>query len=171
MACLLYLNVALHDCYISCSNFDPYLEWLNSEIRNARPRLDLSLASLLWVFLQNGGFASGETPDEGERSWFVSRLLRVAKRLEWKHTGTIWHGLRSILLQFLVTQQQCGLGSDYIGQEELVNREKLRNSPVPTLWDEEEIRQNILALLYAVPPAFAEVEELQGSAKTDSAGT
>ncbi|KAL1957138.1 hypothetical protein VTO42DRAFT_6281 [Malbranchea cinnamomea] len=154
MACLLYLNVALYDYYFTSRNFNSYLEWINSEIQSSNSRLNLSVASLLWIFLRNGGFPSGETPDEGERSWFVSRMLRIAKMLEWKRSGTIWDGLRRILIQFLVAQQECGLGGDQLGGAELAARERLLQHPIPVLWDEEEMRQIILGELYEGPPIF-----------------
>lgn len=155
MACLLYLNVTLYNYYTTSRNFDSYLEWVDLEMRESNPRLDLSVASLLWIFLRNGGFPSDEIPDEGERSWSVSRMLWVAKRLEWKDAGTIWDGLRSLLVQFLLTQQECGFGRDNVCQEELSAREQLLLTPAPILWDEAEMRQNILGQLYKGTPAFA----------------
>jgi hypothetical protein len=154
MACLLYLGVALHDYYYTSRNFNGYLEWLNNELVGSGSRLNAGVATLLWVFLNNGGFPAGETPDAGERSWFVSRMLRVAKRLEWTHAGTIWDSLRSILIQFLIAQQECELGSDQISEAALIAREKRLSSPTYVLWDEAEMRRNILGPLYGGPPVF-----------------
>jgi hypothetical protein len=109
---------------------------------------------LLWFFLNNGGFPAGENPDSGERSWFVSRMLRVAKRLEWTHCGTIWDSLRSILIDFLIAQQECELGSERISEGALMARERRLSSPTYVLWDEVEMRRNILGPLYAGPPIF-----------------
>lgn len=83
MACLLFLNVTLHGCYMKGTNFDRYLDWLDTEINQLIAHANPSITSVLWLFLKNGGY-----PD-GERCWLVSRLLRVAKRLEWKRHGTV----------------------------------------------------------------------------------
>ncbi|KAK2875358.1 hypothetical protein FQN49_001652 [Arthroderma sp. PD_2] len=156
MACLLYLNFALHDCYLNHKNFDGYLDWVNQAIRRINPRSSPSIASLLWIFLNNGGFQYDEKPDSGERNWLVSRMLRVAKRLEWKQQGRLWDKLRSTLFQFLLTQSQCGIGRPSIDEAELnVRKERLSRGRV-FIWDEDEMRQNILGSLYTGPPIFGQ---------------
>lgn len=154
LACLLYLNLALYDCYKTSKNFDNYLEWLINEIKRVNPYANPSIASVMWLFLNNGGFASFETQDTGERSWVVSRMLRVAKRLEWKLGGTLWDRLCGVLLEFLTTQQECGLGCVHVGKSELYARGKRLSQPENFLWDEDKMRREILGDLYAGPPLY-----------------
>ncbi|EEQ28438.1 hypothetical protein McanMca71_004741 [Microsporum canis] len=156
MACLLYLNFALHDCYLNHKNFDDYLNWVNQAIRGVNPRSSPSIASLLWIFLNNGGFQYDEKSDSGERSWLVSRMLRVAKRLEWEQHGRLWDKLRSTLFQFLLTQSQCGLGRPFIDETELNARKERLSRGRQFIWDEDEMRQNILGNLYTGPPLFGQ---------------
>lgn len=154
LACLLYLNLALYDCYKSLKSFDNYLEWLMNEIKGINPYANPSIASVMWLFLNNGGFAGFESPDTGERSWVVSRMLRVAKRLEWKLGGALWDRLCGVLLEFLTTQQDCGLGCIQIGKSELDARSKRLSHPENFLWDEDKMRREILGDLYAGPPIY-----------------
>lgn len=156
MACLLYLNVALYDYYFRSQNFTHYLEWVCQQLQGSTSHLNSSLASLLWIFLNNGGYAAFEPPDEGERNWVVSRMLRVMKRMEWKRAGTIWDSLRTILIQFLLTQQECEIGSDQISATALAARETRRQSNLAApLWDETEMRENILGQLYEGSHVFS----------------
>ncbi|KAK2741069.1 hypothetical protein FQN55_008473 [Onygenales sp. PD_40] len=151
MACLFYLNVALYDFYLTSRNFTSYLHWLSSELRKINPHSNPSISSLLWIFMGNGGYISTEPPDQGERSWFVSRMVRVAKRLEWTRRGTLWDYLRDTLLGFITTQQECGIGSDRITEPEMLARKTYRG----LLWDEDEMRKDILGTLYTGPPTFS----------------
>ncbi|OJD27993.1 hypothetical protein ACJ73_00599 [Blastomyces percursus] len=151
MACLLYLNIALYDFYFTSRNFDQYIEWVTIELKKINPHSTPSISSLLWVFLGHGGYMASESADKGERSWFVSRMLRVAKKLEWKRGGTSWDNLRSTLLGFLTTHVECGIGRYQITEVETLarqNRPSLR-------WDEDEMRRDILGPLYTGPPVFS----------------
>ncbi|EEH21980.2 hypothetical protein PABG_04191 [Paracoccidioides brasiliensis Pb03] len=162
MACLFYLNTALYDSYLKSQNFDHYLEWVNLELKEINPYSNPSISSLLWVFMGNGGFMANRPSDKGERSWFVSRMVRVAKRLEWKQHGTLWDNLRDTLLGFLTTQQECGIGSDQVGEAEIVSR---KNCP-GLLWDEDEMRKHILGPLYTGLPTFSMSPSYESSSYT-----
>ncbi|EER43481.1 conserved hypothetical protein [Histoplasma capsulatum H143] len=151
MACLLYLNIALYDHYIASYNFDHYLEWVTLELKKINPHSTPSISSLLWIFLGHGGYMSTGHSDKGERSWFVSRMLRVAKKLEWKRSGTLWDKLRSILLGFLTSHQECGIGRDVVSEAESLARQNRRG----LLWDEDEMRREILGPLYTGPPVYS----------------
>lgn len=151
MACLLYLNIALYDHYLASYNFDHYLEWVTLELKKINPHSTPSISSLLWIFLGHGGYMSTGPSDKGERSWFVSRMLRVAKKLEWKRSGTLWDKLRSILLGFLTSHQECGIGRDVVSQAESLARQNRRG----LLWDEDEMRREILGPLYTGPPVYS----------------
>jgi hypothetical protein len=163
MACLLYLNVALHDCYSTSRNFDDYLEWVSWELKQINPNSNPSISSVLWIFMNNGGFPRSETGDAGERSWFVSRMLRVAKRLEWKQEGASWDHLRNKLLGFLLTQQESGIGSGRISDAQWHARNHRLSQPVNLLWDEDEMRRDILGVLYAGIPVLTMPLEMQSS--------
>lgn len=112
-----------------------------------------SVSSFMWVFLDNGGYASGDDGDAGERSWLVSRMLRVAKRLEWGRQGALWDYLRSVLVAFVCTQQECGLGAEHVGEEEIRARQKRLDQGEQRLWDEDAMRREILGNLYDGLPA------------------
>ncbi|OJJ41235.1 hypothetical protein ASPWEDRAFT_34743 [Aspergillus wentii DTO 134E9] len=146
MACLIFLNVALYDCYSKSSNFDRYVDWLEVEIQKLNPYTNPSITSVLWLFLNNGGYPNGETGDSGERCWVVSRMLRIAKRLEWKRHGTIWDRLRQVLIGFVTTQQECALGSDIVDEHALGARHQKRRHVGEYFWDEDEMRNEILAI-------------------------
>ncbi|OJJ44801.1 hypothetical protein ASPZODRAFT_134940 [Penicilliopsis zonata CBS 506.65] len=146
MACLLYLNVALYDCYLNSTPFDRYLDWVHLEIQRLSPHSNPSIAAVLWLFLTNGGYPRGESGDAGERSWVVSRMLRVAKRLEWKRQGALWECLRRVLIGFLTTQQECSLGSAHINEHALAARQRKQSRSDGYFWDEDEMRRNILGL-------------------------
>lgn len=154
LACLFYLNVALCECYLHGQNFDEYMAWLDSEVKQLNPTSNPSISALMWLFLENGGYPRGECSDEGERSWFVSRMLRVAKRLEWNRQGTLWDGLRAILIRFIATQQECGLGSENLGKAEVFARQRRLNQRDDFLWDEDEMRREILGDLYRGAPVY-----------------
>lgn len=158
LACLLYLNVALYDCYVKQQNFDLYLIWLESEMQRLSD--EPSVSSFMWMFLDNGGYAQGEAGDAGERSWLVSRMLRVAKRLEWNRQGALWDYLRSVLINFVSTQQECGLGADVVGEKEIMARQKRLGQGEPRLWDENAMRREILGNLY--DPAILDMKDSQG---------
>ncbi|OJD15949.1 hypothetical protein AJ78_03854 [Emergomyces pasteurianus Ep9510] len=151
MACLFYLTIALYDYYFTSRNFDHYLEWVTLELKKINPYSTPSISSLLWIFLGHGGYMATELSDKGERSWFVSRMLRVAKKLEWKRHGTLWDELRSTLLGFLTTQQECGIGRDRISETETFARQNRRGLQ----WEEDEMRKDILGPLYCGPPIFS----------------
>ncbi|PGH27092.1 hypothetical protein AJ80_01279 [Polytolypa hystricis UAMH7299] len=154
VACLLYLNIALYDYYVASRNFDDYLRWVTLQLRKINPYETPSIASLLWILMGNGGYPAFEPSDKGERSWFASRMLRVAKRLEWKRGGSLWDNIRQTLLDFLVTQQKCGLGSQQISENEFEARKHrfpLQGTP---LWDEDEMRREIMGESYCGLPVF-----------------
>ncbi|EAW10094.1 uncharacterized protein ACLA_045590 [Aspergillus clavatus NRRL 1] len=157
MACLLFLAVALYDSYQNSTDFDHYLEWLDMEIQKLSPRGNPSIASVLWLFLNNGGYAHGQAGDTGERCWAVSRMVRIAKRLEWKHQGTIWDRLRQVLINFILTQQECALGSDSIDDAAVDAQQQRRGQPREYFWDEDEMREEILGTQQAAALAYSEV--------------
>ncbi|GKZ24579.1 hypothetical protein AbraIFM66951_011445 [Aspergillus brasiliensis] len=157
MACLFFLAIALHDCYLNSTSLDPYMEWLSMEIRSMNPFANPSITSVLWLFLNNGGYPPNYRGDTGARCWIVSRMVRVAKRLEWKRHGTIWDRLRQVLIDFIVTQQECALGCDQIDAKTLAARQRKRllhvqedaspsssSSPPEYFWNEAQIREDIL---------------------------
>ncbi|KMU72280.1 hypothetical protein CISG_02929 [Coccidioides immitis RMSCC 3703] len=144
MACLLYLNLALYDYYLTSRNFNDYLAWINFEVRKLNPNGGASIASILWIFLDNGGFPGGEISDHGERNWLVSRMLRVAKR--YKRTGPrdMWDCLRSTLLGFLTIHQECGIGDDSVGPVELSARRRWRHNKPMIILEEARLREMML---------------------------
>ncbi|GIJ82447.1 hypothetical protein Asppvi_000955 [Aspergillus pseudoviridinutans] len=144
IACLFFLAVALYDSYRNSTNFDRYLDWLDREVQRLNPFTNPSITAVLWIFLNNGGYPQGEAGDAGERCWVVSRMVRIAKRLEWKRQGTIWDRLRQVLINFILTQQECALGSDGIDEEALVARQQRRLQSSEYFWDENEMREEIL---------------------------
>ncbi|GIC91283.1 uncharacterized protein Aud_007726 [Aspergillus udagawae] len=144
MSCLFFLAVALYDSYCNSTNFDRYLGWLDLEVQRLHPFTNPSITSVLWIFLNNGGYPQGEAGDAGERCWVVSRMVRIAKRLEWKRQGTVWDRLRQVLINFILAQQECALGSDSIDEEALVARQQRRLQSSEYFWDEDEMREEIL---------------------------
>ncbi|THC96745.1 hypothetical protein EYZ11_003754 [Aspergillus tanneri] len=152
MSCLVFLAVALHDCYLKSLNFDHYLEWLSMEVKKLNPHANPSITAILWLFLNNGGYPRDQPGDSGDRCWVVSRFMRIVKRLEWKRQGTIWDHIRQALIDFVMTQQECALGSDDVDEEALVARQyRARRSPT-YLWDEDQMREYILNIKNP-PPA------------------
>lgn len=146
MACLLFLNTALYDCYLKSSNFDRYLDWLDTvtnQLIGHTNHTNPGITAVLWLIFNRGGYPSGEATDNGERCWLVSRLLRVAKRLEWKRNGTVWDRLRTTLIEFVLTQQECALGSEYVDEAALMARQQRRQRR-KALWDEDEMGKDIL---------------------------
>ncbi|KAE8144680.1 hypothetical protein BDV25DRAFT_166247 [Aspergillus avenaceus] len=144
MSCLFFLAVALYDCYLTSSNFDRYLEWLELEVMKLNPYTNPSITSILWIFLNNGGYPEEDVGDNGERCWIVSRMIRIAKRLEWKRHGTIWDRLRQVLIDLVLTQQECAFGTDQVTEEALVARQQKRRQSSKYFWNEDEMRENIL---------------------------
>ncbi|PWY86293.1 hypothetical protein BO70DRAFT_312837 [Aspergillus heteromorphus CBS 117.55] len=144
MACLFFIAVSLYDCYMNSSNLDEYLEWLNLEIRNINPYTNPSITSVLWLFLNNGGYPMNDAGDTGARCWIVSRMVRVAKLLEWKRHGTTWDRLRQVLIDFIITQQECALGSDYVDPEALAARQQKRLHGADYFWNEVQMREDIM---------------------------
>ncbi|CAK38515.1 transcriptional regulator family: Fungal Specific TF [Aspergillus niger] len=157
MACLFFLAIALHDCYLNSTSLDPYMEWLSVEIRKMNPSTNPSITSVLWLFLNNGGYPPNYRGDTSARCWIVSRMVRVAKRLEWKRHGTIWDRLRQVLIDFIVTQQECALGCDQIDADTLAARQRKRllhvqddaspsssSSSPEYFWNEAQMREDIL---------------------------
>ncbi|RAL16527.1 uncharacterized protein BO97DRAFT_440287 [Aspergillus homomorphus CBS 101889] len=148
MSCLFFLAVALYDCYLNSQNLDDYLEWLSLEVRNLNPFTNPSITSILWLFLNNGGYPKNKPGDTGDRCWIVSRMVRIAKRLEWKRHGTIWDRLRQVLINFIVTQQECALGSDQIDAETHVARAQkqlgYQTNSADYFWNEAQLREDIL---------------------------
>ena len=149
MACLFFLAMALYDCYLNSTCLDRYLDWLSMEIKKINPFTNPSITSVLWLFLNNGGYPPNDHGDTGARCWIVSRMVRIAKRLEWKRHGTIWDRLRQVLIDFIVTQQDCALGSDHIDSDALAARQqkRLRDQDSPDyFWNEAQMREDILNL-------------------------
>ncbi|PYH41829.1 uncharacterized protein BP01DRAFT_360027 [Aspergillus saccharolyticus JOP 1030-1] len=150
MSCLFFLAVALYDCYLNSQSLDDYLEWLSLEVHNLNPFTNPSITSVLWLFLNNGGYPKTKPGDAGDRCWIVSRMVRIAKRLEWKRHGTIWDRLRQILIDFIITQQECALGSVQIDAETHVARAQKRlsyqTSSTDYFWNEAQMREDILEL-------------------------
>ncbi|KAE8400865.1 hypothetical protein BDV37DRAFT_274122 [Aspergillus pseudonomiae] len=144
MSCLFFLAVALYDCYLTSSNFDRYLDWLDLEIKRLNPYTNPSITSVLWLFLNNGGYSNDHAGDAGERCWIVSRMIRIAKRLEWKRHGTSWDRLRQVLIDFILTQQECALGTDQVNEEALAARQQKRRRSAEYFWSEDEMREDIL---------------------------
>ncbi|GMF74955.1 unnamed protein product [Aspergillus oryzae] len=144
MSCLFFLAVALYDCYSTSSNFDRYLDWLDLEIKKLNPHTNPSITSVLWLFLNNGGYPNDQACDAGERCWIVSRMIRISKRLEWKRHGTIWDRLRQVLIDFILTQQECALGTDQVNEEALAARQQKRRRSAEYFWNEDEMREDIL---------------------------
>lgn len=146
MACLFFLAIVLHDCYAKSFNFDLYLDWLNTEVIKLNPYTRPSITSILWLFLNNGGYPAGHPGDNGDRCWVVSRMVRIAKRLEWKRHGAIWDHLRKILIDFLLTQQECALSSNHVDEESLAARHQRRTQSTEYFWNEDEMREEILGI-------------------------
>ncbi|KAK9580321.1 hypothetical protein V6Z92_006914 [Aspergillus fumigatus] len=144
MSCLFFLAVALYDSYRNSTNFDRYLDWLDMEVQRLSPSTKPSITSVLWIFLNNGGYPQGEAGDAGERCWVVSRMVRIAKRLEWKRQGTIWDRLRQVLINFIFAQQECALGSDSVDEEAFIARQQRRRQSNEYFWDEDEMRVELL---------------------------
>ncbi|KAG2024469.1 hypothetical protein GB937_003661 [Aspergillus fischeri] len=144
MSCLFFLAVALYDSYRNSTNFDRYLDWLDMEVQGLSTFTNPSITSVLWIFLNNGGYPQREAGDAGERCWVVSRMVRIAKRLEWKRQGTIWDRLRQVLINFILAQQECALGSDSVDEEALIARQQRRLQSSEDFWDEDEMREEIL---------------------------
>ncbi|KAE8376514.1 hypothetical protein BDV26DRAFT_294064 [Aspergillus bertholletiae] len=144
MSCLFFLAVTLYDCYSTSSNFDRYLDWLDLEITKLNPYTNPSITSVLWIFLNNGGYSNDHACDSGERCWIVSRMIRIAKRLEWKRQGTIWDRLRQVLIDFILTQQECALGTNQVNEEALAARQQKRRRSAEYFWNEDEMREDIL---------------------------
>ncbi|WEW55549.1 hypothetical protein PRK78_000980 [Emydomyces testavorans] len=153
IACLLYLNIALYDYYSTSRNFNDYLEWINREIKRLNQYGAVSIASVLWIFLDNGGFPNAEASDDGERNWFVSRILRVAKRFNRTPSKTVWDYLRFTLLEFLIIHQECGIGANSIGEAELNARRHWRHNKPLIMLEEAELRQTLFVQLCPTPPA------------------
>ncbi|KAL2832348.1 hypothetical protein BJY01DRAFT_101126 [Aspergillus pseudoustus] len=148
IGCLLFLGVALYHSYSTSSPFDPYLLWLETEVDILNPYENPSITSILWLFLQHGGFVAGEQPpsDSGARCWVVSRMVRIAKHLEWARHGQIWDSLRQVLIDFLLTQQECALCEETVDAEALAARARKRyfHRSGEYFWDEDELRREIL---------------------------
>lgn len=157
MACLLFLAVALYDCYLKSSNFDRYLEWLSVEVRKLNPHANPSITSILWLFLNNGGYPRDHAGDTGDRCWIVSRMVRIAKRLEWKRQGTIWDRIRQVLIDFIATQQECGLGSVDVDENALFARQQKACQAPDYFWNEDQIREDILDLQIPTSTTYSEI--------------
>lgn len=145
-SCLFFLAIVLHDCYVNSLNFDHYLDWLSAEVTKLNPYNSPSITSILWLFLNNGGYPAGQTSNSGDRCWVVSRMVRIAKRLEWNRHGTIWDRLRQILIDFILTQQECALSSNQVDEDALAARHQRRTHPAKYFWNEDEMRQEILGI-------------------------
>lgn len=157
MACLLFLAVALYDSYVNSLNFGHYLEWLGMEVRKLNPHANPSITSILWLFLNNGGYPRNHAGDTGDRCWIVSRMVRIAKRLEWKRQGTIWDRIRQVLIDFITTQQDCGLGSDDVDEAALLARQHRTCRAPGYFWDEDQMRTYILDLEIPTATTYSEV--------------
>ncbi|EEP80771.1 predicted protein [Uncinocarpus reesii 1704] len=149
MACLLYLNLALYDYYLTSRDFTEYLQWINFEVKKLDPSTGTSITSILWMFLGNGGFPGGEISDDGERNWIVSRMLRLAKRLKGTASKDLWGCLRSTLLEFLIIHRDCGIGNDSVSGAELAARARWRHTQPAILQEEARLRHAMTEQLYA----------------------
>ncbi|KAI1928136.1 hypothetical protein LOZ66_005311 [Ophidiomyces ophidiicola] len=159
VACLFYLNVALFDSYSAPQNFNKYLDWINFEVGKLSSYGTVSVASVLWIFLDNGGFPTGQQADNGERSWSVSQMLRVAKRLCRTASGTLWDDLKSTLLDFLFIHRECGIGNSSVGKQELSARRRWRHNQPVIIRKEAELRRIMVQQIYAAFPS-AKVESI-----------
>ncbi|KAL4778376.1 hypothetical protein BJX76DRAFT_343415 [Aspergillus varians] len=151
MSCLFFLAVALYHSYSSSTPFNLYLKWLDREIHSMNPHENPSITSMLWLFLENSGFMTGEDHDQsGSRCWVVSRMVRITKHLEWKRHGKIWDTIRQTLINFVLTQQKYALGEEVVDAEALAARASLRDATLcgerPYFWDEDELRREILGV-------------------------
>ncbi|KAI9376508.1 hypothetical protein BJX61DRAFT_551600 [Aspergillus egyptiacus] len=147
MTCLFFLAIALYHSYSTSSRFDPYLQWLEDEVDSLNPYETPSITSILWIFLRHGGFAPTDEQDKsGARCWVVSRMVRIAKLLEWKQQGKIWDSLRTTLIDFIVTQQECALSERVVDANALAARARMRGTPRAGFWDENELRKEILGI-------------------------
>ena len=102
-----------------------------------------SITHLMWIFLKTGGFAYG-FDDDGERCWFVSRMVRVAKKLEFSQSGQRWEQVRNTLLAVLSLHEDLELDGD------------TGVPPVKLPWTDDELRMEILGDLYSGPPMVVE---------------
>ena len=161
MACLLYLSVELFMCRYRQNHFTAFLDWLAEEMEKQELTWNQSITHLMWIFLKSGGYSYG-FDDDGERSWFVSRMLRVAKKLEYSRTGQRWEQVRNTLLAVLAQHEDLELDGD------------TGKPPVQLPWDENELRMEILGDLYTGPPiraadspvfdhALVEIKQIGGS--------
>ncbi|KAL4879786.1 hypothetical protein BJY04DRAFT_192953 [Aspergillus karnatakaensis] len=147
MTCLFFLAVALYHSYTTFTSFDYYLNWLERQVDSLNSYENPSITSILWLFLQNGGFIPGEEQkNSGARCWVVSRMVRTAKHLQLKQNGRIWITLLQVLTDFIVTQQECALAEEFVDEEALSARAQKRDSNRENdyIWDENEMRREIL---------------------------
>ncbi|KAL2863071.1 uncharacterized protein BJX67DRAFT_390820 [Aspergillus lucknowensis] len=148
MSCLFFLAVSLYHSYSTSTTFDAYLQWLQAEVDSLNPYENPSITSILWLFLQNDGFIPSEKPANhpNARCWVVSRMVRIAKHLEWKRQGKIWDTIRQVLIEFLLTQQECALGEQAVDAEALASRARKRDAHRlgGYFWNEDELRLEIL---------------------------
>jgi hypothetical protein len=176
MGSLLFINFALWDFSNQPERLERYLSWLENEVRLKGLDTNHSVETLLWVFWRdsanNGNDCIEEVDDSDverkdtrhgctsaferkgvaiaknveERNWFVTRMLRVAKRLG----PESWEKVRDTLLAFMLAPEQ--------NEDDTTTR--IKESPGPTRqlnrlpWEEDQLRREILATLYVSSPIF-----------------
>jgi hypothetical protein len=162
MACLLYINCTLWDYRTQTQRLDRYLHWLSTQVRHKELDTNRSVEVLLWILWRDGkgegddyddpdekreftlnysdsGEEQASRKDKGERSWLVSRMLRVAKRLG----DQSWDKVREVLLKFLRVP--------VLAQEAASLDEAIFGLP----WGEDELRMEILGEMYGGPPELS----------------
>lgn len=139
MACLLYLSIELFWSRTRHGHFTVFLDWLADEMDKQELTWNQSITHLMWIFLKSAGYAY-DSDDEGQRAWLVSRMLRVAKKLEYSRTGQRWEQVRNTLLAILAQHEDLELDGVTV------------EPPVHLPWEDNELRIEILGDLYSGPP-------------------
>lgn len=161
LACLLLLNIALWDYADRPRTLEKFLKRLDQEVRSRNLEHNRSVETLLWIFWKDGEIEFDEDPvdsaidgepigvsrflthDACERNWLVTRLLRMAKRLN--HVS--WEMVRTTLLTCLLVSQAKG-GSTSGGTRE----GSLQWNRMYLPWNDDDLRKAILGDLYSGPP-------------------
>jgi hypothetical protein len=175
MGSLLFINFTLWDFCNRLKRLEKFLAWLENEVRLKSLDTNHSVETLLWIFWRddaNDGMefaaesdveshtTSRDNPNLGrtgitvannveERNWFVTRMLRVAKRLG----SESWEKVRQTLVSFLLAPEDDEKGSAPVVVEGSPDRSRcLKKLP----WNDNELRKEILANLYVCPPTSKE---------------
>ena len=146
LACLLYLKCATWHCRNNPSRLTQYYRWLDGEMKAQSLDTNPSIEGLMWIFLLKDGNVDisegwqSRPITDGERNWFISRILRVAKRLIMNGHHETWQRMNQVLWGILtVPEDTSGDG-------------------LP--WDDELLRQEILGDLYVGPPLELSADRL-----------